>query len=94
MQAAELIFPHPETPDPGEVTEIAPGILWLRLALPFQLNHVNIYLLEDDGGWAVLDTGVADDRTRLVWQSVLADRLRSEKLTRLIVTHYHPDHMG
>ncbi|MCW3476644.1 MBL fold metallo-hydrolase [Limobrevibacterium gyesilva] len=92
--AADLIFPRPVPPAPGEIAEIAPGILWLRLALPFQLDHVNIYLLEDGPGWAVLDTGIADLRTRTVWQSVLAERLQGRPLTRLIVTHFHPDHLG
>jgi glyoxylase-like metal-dependent hydrolase (beta-lactamase superfamily II) len=88
--ALELIFPHPAPPQPGEIAEVAPGILWLRLALPFALDHVNIYLIEDGAGWAVLDTGVADLRTRTAWQQVIAGRT----LSRLIVTHYHPDHVG
>ena len=92
--AGGLVFPHPAPPHPGGLIEIAPGVLWLRLALPFQLDHVNIYLIEDGAGWAVLDTGVADLRTRTVWESVLADRLRGRRLTRLIVTHHHPDHVG
>lgn len=89
-QASELVFPRSAPPSAGELVEIVPGILWLRLALPFQLDHVNIYLLADGEGWAVIDTGIADLRTRTVWQSVLAEY----KLTRLIVTHYHPDHIG
>jgi glyoxylase-like metal-dependent hydrolase (beta-lactamase superfamily II) len=94
VQAIALVFPRPVAPSPGDISEIAPGILWLRLALPFQLNHVNIYLLEDGPGWAVLDTGVGDLRTRAVWEHVLVDHLRGRKLTRVIVTHYHPDHVG
>src|SRR4051794_18817910 len=87
---AELVFPQPVPPQAGELVDVAPGIRWLRLALPFALDHVNIHLIEDDGGWAVLDTGIADLRTRTVW-----DRVRAEhRLTRLIVTHYHPDHLG
>ncbi len=88
--AADLVFPRPLAPSPGDISEIAPGILWLRLALPFQLDHVNIYLIEDGNGWAALDTGVADLRTRTVWESVLSQY----KLTRVIATHFHPDHIG
>ena len=76
------------------MVEIAPGIRWLRLALPFQLDHVNIYLIDDGDGWAVMDTGVADLRTRNVWQETLRDKLGGRKLTRLILTHFHPDHLG
>lgn len=89
-----LRFPHPAPPAYGEPVEIAPGVLWVRLALPYRLDHVNIYLIEDGGGWAVLDTGLGDDRTRAVWEALLAGPLAGRRLTRLIVTHYHPDHVG
>jgi glyoxylase-like metal-dependent hydrolase (beta-lactamase superfamily II) len=74
--------------------EIAPGIMWLRLALPFQLNHVNIYLIEDGAGWAILDTGINDARTRRWWETLLAGELAERRPTRLICTHFHPDHVG
>ena len=89
-----LEFPFTEIPDAGEVVEIAAGILWARIPLPFRLNHVNIYLIEDDGGWAVVDTGIADDRAREVWRALLAGPLAGKRLTKLIVTHFHPDHIG
>ena len=91
--ATELSYPVSEPPKTGEVIEIAPGILWARIPLPFRLNHVNIYLIEDGDGWAVLDTGIADQPTRQTWET-LAVRLQGRRLTRLIVTHYHPDHIG
>jgi glyoxylase-like metal-dependent hydrolase (beta-lactamase superfamily II) len=96
---ADLAFPRPTPPAPGEYIEIAPGVLWFRFGLPFQLNHVNIYLIEDGDGWAAVDTGLADLRTRTAWESIVASRLpglggRPPRLTRLIVTHYHPDHVG
>ena len=91
---AELLFPIPEAPPFGQPTEIAPGILWLRLALPFPLDHVNLYLLEDGDGWAVLDTGINDARSRAVWEGLLAGPLAGRRPTRLIATHFHPDHVG
>ena len=94
MQASDLIFPRPVPPQPGEMVDIAPGIRWLRLALPFALDHVNIYLIDDGDGWAVVDTGVADVRTRTVWNALLREKLGGRKLTRLILTHFHPDHLG
>ena len=54
-----LLFPHPRPPAPGTVMEVAPGILWIRLALPFRLDHVNVYLIEDGAGWAVGPKGAA-----------------------------------
>lgn len=89
-----LTFPRQHPPAPGELVAISPGVQWLRLPLPYRLNHVNIYLIEDDGGWAVLDTGLATEACRLAWDTVLAGPLAGQRLTRMIVTHYHPDHVG
>lgn len=81
-------------PEPGTLTELAPGILWLRLALPFALNHVNIHIIDDGTGWTIIDSGVADDRTRAVWEEMLAGPLAGRPVNRLVVTHFHPDHVG
>ena len=94
IAAPEIVFPQPVPPDPGTLREIAPGILWLRLPLPFLLNHVNVYLIEDDGGWAALDTGLGDDICKAAWEAAFAGPLFGQKLTRVICTHFHPDHMG
>jgi glyoxylase-like metal-dependent hydrolase (beta-lactamase superfamily II) len=95
MTAPQAIaFPHAEPPGPGEVIEVAPGILWARLALPFRLNHVNIYFIRDHDGWMAVDTGIADDNTRAAWDALLQGPLASAALTGLIVTHFHPDHVG
>lgn len=88
-----LTFPFPEPPPPGGVHPIAPGVLWLRLPLPYRLDHVNIYLIEEAGGWAALDSGLGNDRSKMLWRSAL-EGLAPRRLTRLIVTHYHPDHVG
>jgi glyoxylase-like metal-dependent hydrolase (beta-lactamase superfamily II) len=90
----DVAFPAPEPPQTGEVIEIAPGILWARIPLPFRLNHINVYLIEDGEGWAVLDTGIGNDATRAVWDALVTGPLAGRRLTRLIVTHFHPDHIG
>ena len=90
----ELRFPFAEPPAPGEVKTVADGILWFRLPLPFRLNHINIFLIEDGDGWAVLDTGIGNDETRQIWEGLVSGPLRDRRLTRLIVTHLHPDHIG
>jgi glyoxylase-like metal-dependent hydrolase (beta-lactamase superfamily II) len=89
-----LVFPVPEPPGPGEVKEMAPGILWARIALPFRLNHINVYLIDDGEGWAILDTGIGNDATRQAWEALAAGPLAGRRFTRLIVTHFHPDHIG
>jgi len=92
--APSLVFPHAHPPAPGTVTQITQGVLWFRLPLPYRLDHVNIYLIEDTGGWAVLDTGLATPDCRAAWDAILAGPLAGQRLTQMIVTHYHPDHVG
>jgi glyoxylase-like metal-dependent hydrolase (beta-lactamase superfamily II) len=98
MQASasdpSLTHPFSTAPAPGCIQEVAPGILWLRLPLPFRLNHVNVYLIEDGDGYALLDTGIDDEPTRAIWTALLAGLLAGRPLTRIIVTHHHPDHVG
>jgi glyoxylase-like metal-dependent hydrolase (beta-lactamase superfamily II) len=81
-------------PEPGRLVEVAEGLFWARLDLPFALNHVNIFFIEDDGGFAVIDTGIGDDPTKQAWQALLNGPLRGKEITRLVLTHHHPDHMG
>src|SRR5580765_1117518 len=86
-----LQYPWPETPPPGETIAVAPGIHWLSMPLPFQLDHINLWLVEDEGGWTVVDTGIGDQKTRALWQKLFA---KFHPVGRVILTHYHPDHAG
>jgi glyoxylase-like metal-dependent hydrolase (beta-lactamase superfamily II) len=89
-----LFYPQSEAPANGDVVEIARGVLWVRFALPFQLNHINIFLIEDGDGWAVVDAGINNAATKAAWDALVAGPLKGRRLTRLIVTHFHPDHIG
>src|ERR1700730_5543764 len=91
---ADLIYPFAEPPGPGEMRAVAPGILWVRIPLPFRLNHVNVYLIEDGEGLAILYSGIGNDQTRALWEVLVRGPLQGRRLTRLIVTHFHPDHIG
>jgi glyoxylase-like metal-dependent hydrolase (beta-lactamase superfamily II) len=87
-----LQYPWPETPPPGETIEAAPGVRWLSMPLPFQLDHINLWLLEDgEEGWTVVDTGIGDTRTRALWDELFR---KFQPVKRVILTHYHPDHAG
>ncbi|WP_461427561.1 MBL fold metallo-hydrolase [Gymnodinialimonas sp.] len=86
--------PFPEAPAEGEAIEVAEGVLWLRIPLPMVLNHVNVYALRDKDGWTLIDTGVNSRRTIALWEKILARPLGGVPVTRLIVTHHHPDHVG
>lgn len=90
----ELDFPFAEPPETGAMKEIAEGIFWTRIPLPFRLNHVNIFVIDDGDGWAIVDTGIGDEPTRQVWEALAAGPLAGRRITRLIVTHHHPDHIG
>jgi glyoxylase-like metal-dependent hydrolase (beta-lactamase superfamily II) len=81
-------------PASGEFFEVRPGILWTRLDLPFRLNHVNIYVFDDDGGWTIFDTGIGDAVTQAAWQQMLGGRLAGRPVRRIICSHHHPDHVG
>lgn len=91
---AGLTFPWAEAPAECEVIEVAEGVLWARLPLPMALDHVNIYFLREADGWAMVDTGFDTRRTRTILEALRAGPLGGEPITRLLVTHHHPDHIG
>jgi glyoxylase-like metal-dependent hydrolase (beta-lactamase superfamily II) len=86
-------------PAVGTTIEVAPGVRWLRMALPFALDHINLWLLRDRDetgreGWAIVDCGITNDATRAAWEQVFANELQGLPVLRVIVTHMHPDHIG
>lgn len=92
--AAQIRFPHPDAPAPGTATELAEGVLWMRLPLPLPLDHVNVYALDDGDGWTIVDTGFATEKARAAWDALLAGPLAFRPVRRVVVTHHHPDHIG
>jgi len=90
-----LSYPVDAPPAPGETVEIAPGVLWLRMPLPFALDHINLWLLPEAAGSATLvDCGYGDLSTRTLWERHIATTLASMPIRRIVATHYHPDHIG
>jgi len=77
-------------PDYGDVNAVADGIHWLRMPLPFALSHINLWMLRDGDGIAVVDTGINSGKSRGIWRAAIADR----PVTSVFVTHLHPDHVG
>lgn len=94
MSPAFVTHPISSAPEFGAPVEIAPGVLWLRLPLPYALDHINVYLFEEEDGWALFDTGIATDESIAHWEHVLAGPLGGRPIKRLVVSHYHPDHVG
>jgi glyoxylase-like metal-dependent hydrolase (beta-lactamase superfamily II) len=92
-------------PDEGGTIEVAPGIKWIRMALPFALNHINLWLLRDEQddplnpghtlqGWTVVDCCISRPESKAQWETIFATQLEGLPVLRLIVTHMHPDHIG
>lgn len=95
MPASPLMLWETEPPDPGSAAEIAEGVLWARLPLPMKaLPFVNIYALEADDGWTLVDTGLDWPKSRAALEALLAGPLSGKPLARVILTHHHPDHIG
>ncbi len=96
---SQLSYPLGDTlPAVGAVHPLAPGLGWLRMPLPFALDHINLWLIADQlegrEGWSAVDCGVATDATRAAWEQVLASHTGGEGLLRVFATHCHPDHVG
>jgi glyoxylase-like metal-dependent hydrolase (beta-lactamase superfamily II) len=89
-----LDYPFSARPEPGETIMVAPGMHWVRMPLPFQLNHINLWLLEDGDGWTVVDTGLRDEATADAWKKLFAGAMQNRPVKRVVVTHLHPDHVG
>jgi glyoxylase-like metal-dependent hydrolase (beta-lactamase superfamily II) len=89
-----LQFPIAAAPRPGEALPIASGVWWVRMPLPFALDHINLWMLEDGPGWTIVDTGYAAAEPKGLWERIFAEQLGGRPITRVIVSHYHPDHVG
>jgi glyoxylase-like metal-dependent hydrolase (beta-lactamase superfamily II) len=87
-------YPFDAIPAHGEPREVADGVYWLRMPLPFSLDHINLYLLRDGAGWSIVDTGIRGPETLAHWERVLRDFFAGAPVTRVIATHMHPDHVG
>jgi glyoxylase-like metal-dependent hydrolase (beta-lactamase superfamily II) len=83
---SSLQYPFPDTPLAGSTLEVAAGVRWISMPLPFQLDHINLWWIAD----TIIDTGIGNETTRALWEKILPGK----QITRVILTHYHPDHAG
>lgn len=82
-------------PDAGEAREVAPGIFWIRMPLPINgLETINLWLLRDEDGWTLIDTGLGTGEIHRLWEEIFATVLQDAPIKRVICTHFHPDHTG
>jgi glyoxylase-like metal-dependent hydrolase (beta-lactamase superfamily II) len=89
-----LHYPELKIPEPGQVEPVMEGLWWLRMPLPIALEDINLWLLEEPGGFALVDTGMATPAAREIWERLALSLLAERPLTRIMLTHLHPDHSG
>jgi glyoxylase-like metal-dependent hydrolase (beta-lactamase superfamily II) len=102
----QLDYPFGDTlPATGTTLEVAPGVKWIRMDLPFALNHINLWLLRDEiddpdapgakiQGWTIIDCCISREESKAQWEAIFATQLQGMPVLRVIVTHMHPDHIG
>jgi len=95
----KLTYPWGDAlPEPGRAIVVGDGVRWIRMPLPFALDHINLWLLRDEiegrQGWTVVDCGVSRDEVKALWEQVFEHELDGLPVLRVIATHMHPDHLG
>jgi glyoxylase-like metal-dependent hydrolase (beta-lactamase superfamily II) len=93
-EPARLEYPFARGPATGEAIEIGPGVLWMRMPMPGSIAFINVWALKDGDGWAIVDTGLRTTDTAAAWRQVFAEGLGGAPVSRIFVTHMHPDHIG
>ena len=90
----ELKFPVEIFPTEKKVLQIREGIYWVKLLLPSMISHVNAYILDDEDGISIIDTGISCVSCKESWTHILTHNFKNKTIKRIIITHHHPDHIG
>ena len=80
----------------GEAAEVLEDVWQIKLPVPFPLGFVAAYMVEGPQGWTLIDAGYDYRPAREAWKagSAAAGLDLSRDVERLIITHFHPDHLG
>ncbi|MFK7974882.1 MAG: MBL fold metallo-hydrolase [Halioglobus sp.] len=91
-----LVYPFGRgaSPEPGVPQQVAEGVFWVRFSMPMSLDHINLWLLEDEDGWTIVDTCLNIPSARETWESLFSGFMQGKPVKRVICTHLHPDHVG
>ena len=97
----QLNYPFDDPPKVGgDARDVAPGVKWLRMPLGGALGFINVWAIdegpldENGPGWAIVDTGMGGTATRDSWRAAFQGGLAGKGVSRVFVTHMHPDHIG
>jgi len=94
LTPSPLEHPCGPAPEAGTTIQLADGVLWVRMPLPFPPMHINLWLLRDGDGWTAVDTGIRSSKVQGLWKRIFAERLDGRPVSRVLCTHFHPDHSG
>jgi glyoxylase-like metal-dependent hydrolase (beta-lactamase superfamily II) len=78
----------------GSAVLIAPGVMWLRMPLFAALPWINVWIIAEEDGWSIVDTGLHSAQTIEAWRAAFAGAMGGAPVSRVVVTHMHPDHCG
>ena len=93
-ERTRLVYPFAKGPESGGAVEVAPGVRWMRMPLGGSIAFINVWAIKDGDGWAIVDTGMRTTETAAAWRQVFAEVLEGVPVSRVFVTHMHPDHIG
>jgi glyoxylase-like metal-dependent hydrolase (beta-lactamase superfamily II) len=92
--ARKLRYSDVAPPSAGHVSRLSARLLWTRIPLPIDLNHINVWLIEDVDGYVAIDTGMGASMCKDAWEQIEKDLFVAKPLKAIFVTHIHPDHLG
>ncbi|MEX0300598.1 MAG: MBL fold metallo-hydrolase [Kordiimonas sp.] len=94
LENGNLDYPFQKVPSDTDVIEVADGVMWARIPLPWSLDHINVYLFDEGDSWSVVDTGSQGKRGIEAWESIDEQVLQGKPIKHVVATHMHPDHLG
>ena len=65
----KLSFPFEKRPKKGISSRLQEGVFWIQMPLFFELDHINLWLLDDGDGWVLVDTSIHTKEMCTVWET-------------------------
>ena len=67
----------------------------IRQSIPYPLAENNVFLIESNNGWTVIDVGIDLPPTRTIWEKAIKEvGISFKQIHQIYITHCHPDHLG